>query len=294
MSTSTRKWNLLKPLVATGLLAGLTYTIWLVVEVGTETPRVPPATSPISGPGNANLLPADVDTTGSPERIAAESVNPSAVGAPDSLVEPPNDAGKPANVAGRLAPVMDSVAASFLTDLPDLPGFDQVVRELAQVAEVDTDSVYVDKEDGSVHGRLSIEGADIEASFQISGDRYRVAFEVYSGEDLTPPFSHRDMSISFLNEAGIPDSASAVIQHHPDPLESASNHLQEGVERYVGWTLAINDQGTRALPISMNLGGDGASWIIGHSPTLFPIEDQWANDTSAYALWLSKLHQFAP
>jgi RNA polymerase sigma-70 factor (ECF subfamily) len=270
------------------LLVGLGYSVWRALP---DAVPAPPSAAP-SPPAVVMGAPA-----ASAEQAVATARAPAGEAPTEELRD--SDAERPpapeaASAQGpRLALFVDSVAQSFLSESPDLPGFDRAVRMLADAAEIDPESVRVDPEDGSIRGLLAVPGSEMQCRFQIAGSRYRIELEPYPGRDLDPPFVMRNVRFSFLAEAGRASDVSAGVQYHPDTRQPASKHLAGDQEQLVGWGVGMGPDGAVAKPLTMKAGPEGVGWTIGHTTRFSLLEEPWATDTSAYDLWLAKLRPYA-
>lgn len=186
---------------------------------------------------------------------------------------------------------LEQVSPTFLTDDPDLAGFDRLLGELAQQAVVVPDSISVDERSGVVTGRLQLGDGLPEGEFEIDGDNYRVALTMGAKGAGGGAMVLRTVEVQFgADSAGI-GSARSMIQFHPDTRRSSSEFLAQGEERYVGWAVRQTTEGDVTVkPIAMRAAADGAGWEIGNPNSLTPHPAPWAAGIGSAQSLYKKLH----
>jgi len=182
---------------------------------------------------------------------------------------------------------LDSLAMSFLTETPDLKRLDQGMRYIAQHASIDESSVT--RDEWKVEGKLVIANADIDATFAITPDEYRITLNPYPRKVLPYPFEKRDFTVLLSEKKGYPVN-SAVLFWPDFKLESSGGFRLER-EMITGWGAFIGQRGTNAQPMSLKIASNGR-WELG--PGSMPrIQDNEATDASAYAPLLKLLQPYA-
>jgi len=283
----------LKIMIGAAVLATLGATLTIR---GTESRESVPAaeSSPILARTEATTGPPLADSPSLPsgiERTSREAL----------VVDPPEEpAGDSAPTPDLILSRLDRLAATFLTEQPDLVGFNEFVRSLSVSARVLPESI--ETIDGElVKGEFGVDGTGLRASFEIEDDRYAVRLgnprlRALSPPEvaLAPPFARLFVSFGFREDQGIPDKAHLNVQYHPDTRRSArTSGLEDGETRLSGYTVSISTEGAKAEPILVR--PSGRSWQIGRLDGVqAELVEGPPYDASAFDPWLRLLRPYAP
>ena len=180
---------------------------------------------------------------------------------------------------------LERIAASFLTENPDVSALVRFFSGLPAVAVVDESSVSGDPGWESVTGNLLVPGSAVELSFTIHKGTYLVT---YAGAGPRESFLGCDVSLSFSDDPE-KERFAVQVQHSPDTSVSPSEALESGDgEEFVGWTVMVGKEGSVLQPLSMRV-NDAGGWTIGHSESVAPRTEAWLWDTRTRDLWLQLL-----
>jgi hypothetical protein len=264
-----------------GAIVCLSAVLWY--EVG------PRSAQPIVSDGVSPVITHRATTPYTPERPSVEVREPITTQEEPAARES-NDSQAGAASAADQDPIA-SVAATFLTDKPDLESLLELVRSLGNAATVDKDSVFKD-EWNIVHGKLAVTGTELKGSFAIEKGVFRVAID-HTPVDLPSPFLMRSLYITFSEQDSRPDRPGSGVQFHPNTRRPANMFLAEDEERLVGWMTQVGPRGSTANPLIMARAPDGMGWLIGHSEKIGSLEDRYLQDTTPFVKWLDLLGPYA-
>jgi hypothetical protein len=205
--------------------------------------------------------------------------------APQPTSEPAERAGDP---PAALEQSLDRVAATFLSEHPDISALRSIAIQCATDAIVDEKSLRTDA-DGIRRGKFTVAGTKLEGSFQIEGDDFRVELPVHAPRDAGDAFIAAGLTVTASDGAQDPGHAGMTVQFHPMPVAaSAPDHG----ERIVGWGLHRDSNGSVQIPIVMRRSPDGHGVIVGRAESAesVPLPGDW--DVRANDAWLNRLRKF--
>lgn len=218
---------------------------------------------------------------GSSQRLEAHPTGshgePTAQDIPGVLPSEADEQGTPISDPGIAESTLEQVSRTFLTENPDLIGFDRLLGDLAERAVVVPGSITVDERSGVLTGKMQLGDGLPEAEFQIDGESYRVAWTTYATATGRDEMALKTLDVHFgADSAGI-HSAYSCIQFHPDTRRHASEFLAAGEEHYVGWAVRQAADGNVSVdPIAMRAAADGLAWEIGKPLSLASHAAPWA------------------
>ena len=205
--------------------------------------------------------------------------------APQSTIEPAEHAGDP---PAALEQSLDRVAATFLSEHPDVSALRSIAIQCAKDAIVDEKSLHTDA-DGIRRGKFTVAGTTLQGSFQIDGDDFRVELPVHAPRDAGDAFIAAGLTVTANDGAQDSGHAGMTVQFHPMPLAaSAPDHG----ERIVGWGLHRDTNGSVQIPFAMRRSPDGRGVNIGRSESIEPVALPGDWDVRANDAWLNRLRKF--
>jgi hypothetical protein len=217
------------------------------------------------------------------QTVSAESREPAV---------PPHPSDEPeADTSGHPAgpePSLDRVAATFLSEHPDVSALRSIAIQCAKDAVVDEKSVRTDA-DGTRRGSFTVAGTKLQGSFRFDGDELRVELPVHAPRDAGDAFIAAGLTVVASDGAQDPGHASMTVQFHPAPVAaSAPDHG----ERIVGWGLHRDANGSVQIPLVMRRSPDGHGVIIGRAESIEPVALPGDWDVRANDAWLNRLRAF--
>ncbi len=160
---------------------------------------------------------------------------------------------------------LDRTCATFLTESPDVAALVRLWDEVARDAQLELGSLQRDA--GSLSGRLVLPNSKLPASFQIVNGSYRVSLDTNSTEMDGGNFVMRSVTLAFRDDGGLAAAGTTSVKFHPDTRKSASAELANEPERLLGWSVGMHEGGMKATPITARVAESGTGWIVGRSTT---------------------------
>lgn len=261
------------------ILVGSAGALALVFVGGALLLRRDPAPGAVAAPVEVDTEDVGIPTESEPEaaleRAEIEELQAVPQGS-DGVEDTPPPLSDDSASSPDLAAELERIAQGFLTDDPDLTGFDRALSRLAEQARVDEASVRVDPRDGRVTGELDLGPGLPRARFSIEGDSTRVELTSSVRDAERSGLLLRTTDLGFTSDSAGLSSSFASLQFHPDTRRASGEFLETGVETYAGWTASSDPGRTVVRPIAMRAAADGRAWEIGHARTLETHGQPWA------------------
>lgn len=266
------------------MLAGSLYGLW-ELTAGLDGPSQAPVTR--SGParepgagaqaGEASLA-GGIDPTGASRQVQ---------GGPKTARGPQGRQGTGVEGQGNVpaGPELRSelarVATTFRSATPDLRGLNELVRGLAQRCTILEPSVQ--ETEGARTGRIQLDDTDLEATFEVRDDLYRIDFVENSFETVRPPFVHLELTIEFRTPRRSLSDARARLAFAPNHERRAAQHVKPGETLILGWDVHFKPNGAEGRAIEARPASDLAQWDEG--PTNRTRRDNRVRDLSSFQGW---------
>lgn len=181
------------------------------------------------------------------------------------------------------------IAASFLTEDPDLAGLLSLSSILANAVSIAPESLKINQVTGAVSGQLEV-SENMKGTFSYKDGQYKVELSTW---DARAEFK-RTLSMSFREDTGVARSANLTVRSLPDNNKAATSENLDGKE-FIGWRAKIDPfDGAKVFRMATKIEdpdplGTNYLFEVSDVPGLMPREMPELASTNAFDMWLVRL-----